>query len=232
MALDRLEALRCLEPLLQYQLGADSIVQLLGADVSQRQDMICTIRRHIGAGISGDELAHVLGDLTHLHRLEAIRCIERSGDQAQGRGQVPGPNLPSLPDAGQCGAGIDRALVGDYLCFSNNGLVVPVPGPACAISTVVSAPRTSFRPVYFGVACGSHDECYGSAGSSKSSCDSNFLALMRATCDETLDGDDWQRGRRSCGRTAQVAFRAVENHGCSAFQSAQRRVGNPNATCD
>ena len=139
---------------------------------------------------------------------------------------------PSTADAGNadvsgpyCGSGrLQELLVPEYACFGYGGVL---PYAACAAGTLVG-----YKAVHFGAACKAHDQCYSDSRAKKSFCDSNFLALLEATCDITLTGNARSVGRKNCHNTASEYFHQVNTRGCEAFKAAQIAAGNSAPRCD
>jgi len=124
-----------------------------------------------------------------------------------------------------CGSGkLQELLVPEYACFGLGGVL---PYAACAAGTLIG-----YKPVYFGVACKAHDQCYSRKDSQKSTCDRNFLTVLEATCDTTLTGKLREVGRKNCHNTVSEYFHQVSTRGCEAFEMAQRRAGNNAPNCD
>jgi hypothetical protein len=213
------------------------LVALVGEGIAQRDSMLCAVKDHIREGLTGTEAALALGALSSFGRLNATRCLESStppeasiepNDEAESHDPEPQPGAQDPGFLGSCGTGpVERGFLGDYLCFASTGAVAPVQGAVCAVTVFAT-----FRPVYFGAACTQHDSCYGRLGSRKSQCDLDFLSLMEVTCDETLPGDSWLKGRQTCRGAAVAAYETVRSLGCRAFTSAQLRAGSRNPTCD
>ncbi|KXS20902.1 hypothetical protein M427DRAFT_51858 [Gonapodya prolifera JEL478] len=61
--------------------------------------------------------------------------------------------------------------------------------------------------------CNAHDLCYGSCGSQKSTCDSNFYNCNKSKC-------SWWDV--SCKGLAATYYEAVKNFGCGPFENAQK----------
>lgn len=222
----RLSAIRCLEPRIGFDLGGDDIKLIVGDGVQQADSMICAISGHFREDISANEITSALGELHEYDRLAAIRCIEKNE-------QLRRTKLYAA-FWGNCGArGSSDVALGDYLCFATSGHVVPVPGPACAVTSIVELPLMSFQPVYFGAACEMHDSCYARPGARKSQCDTEFRSLLNATCDETLSGNDWGTARHTCRGSAEAADIGLKSRlGCKAFVNAQRSAGFDSPVCD
>ncbi len=69
----------------------------------------------------------------------------------------------------------------------------------------------------FTSACNNHDDCYGTAGSSKSACDLQFAIELRDSCDGAI-----------CSFFAELYAWAVEVFGGGAFNAAQEAAWNAN----
>jgi len=133
--------------------------------------------------------------------------------------------MPAAFAQGMCGsADRERFAIPDFVCFGYEGIVLP--WAICAAAGVAG-----HKAVHFGQACKEHDACYGSPGSSKYYCDKNFGSLLKATCDETLDGRFRALALLSCRSAASVFFTAVNSFGCDPYLKAQARAGVKVPTC-
>jgi hypothetical protein len=183
--------------------------------------MICAISGHFRDGISASEITLALGELHEYDRLAAVRCIEKNEELRQRK--------MSITFWGTCGSqGTVNFVLCDYAYFSQDGttkwfvpFVCPPQGSRWA------------EPVYFGAACRAHDACYSRPGTRKSQCDAELRTFIEETCDQTLAGDSWLKGRQACRRNARTAQSLVSGRlGCFSYRRAQRRSGIDDAVCD
>jgi hypothetical protein len=115
--------------------------------------------------------------------------------------------------------------VPDYACYNKSGGIAPY-ATFCAVPILLG-----YKPVYFGVACKTHDSCYSKKGAKKSDCDNQFGDLLKETCNTTLTGVFANKAKSSCNKTATTYSVAVIAAGCSAYKSAQIKAGNKKPTC-
>jgi hypothetical protein len=164
----------------------------------------------------------------NLTATDVVVASSTDGGQAPAPASVPPPPKSPGPAAyGTCGSTDgQRVAIPDYVCFSMYGGTMATV-PMCSIGAFAG-----YTPVYFGEACHAHDDCYGRAGASRSQCDSDFLSLLNATCDETLSGSAWTFGRKNCHNASSEYYHQVSTKGCDAFKSAQAAAGNTRANCD
>ena len=87
---DRSVAVQCLEPRIQAGLTGNDLAKILGADVSNRSSMICTLKRHVRADFTADDSAFALGELQGFDRSVAVQCLANGAKDA----------LPFVPSAG------------------------------------------------------------------------------------------------------------------------------------
>ena len=76
-----------------------------------------------------------------------------------------------------------------------------------------------FQWVDFNVACNTHDQCYGTCGSDKNTCDSSLRKGIQKACDKIPGIFMLSRGR--CLTLADVYYTAVQAFGDEPFESAQ-----------
>lgn len=130
------------------------------------------------------------------------------------------PTVSFASGLGVCGSTkTQRALVPDSLCVFPNGDVRPY---AC------NMPHAKL--VSFQAACTAHDQCYGLAGATKSTCDSRFYKGLTDSCRSTLSSSFPERGRKACYSNAALYNDVVRSpKGCEAFKKAQaaRNIVNP-----
>lgn len=151
--------------------------------------------------------------MQHFTRVSLIVCLAST---------LHGPALAQ----GKCGSSFKQRLsIPDYACFGSAGEVKPF--APCATTALIG-----YRTVHFGTACKLHDSCYGRKGAKKLRCDNDFGDLLKATCEETLDGRFRSQALPACRRMAIAAFTAVRAAGCEAFTKAQATAGIPRPTCD
>jgi hypothetical protein len=89
-------------------------------------------------------------------------------------------------------------------------------------------PDNPFDLAKFYPACANHDCCYGTCGSDKSGCDSNFLADMLAACGQAFKQDLVKWGATiaavdydACAQVAGIYYAAVSGGGADAFNAGQ-----------
>ena len=149
-----------------------------------------------------------------------------AADVATATGGTGSSSNPLDAAKATCGSGfIQRFFIPDYVCFNSNGQM-----DSNAVNCAAKKLR-GYEAVYFGEACRAHDQCYGQAGSVRSTCDSAFRTLLGATCDETLSDPAWSAARSTCWQQANTWYRTLQARGCEAFKAAQTAVGNAGATC-
>ena len=69
----------------------------------------------------------------------------------------------------------------------------------------------------FQTCCDGHDMCYGTCGSIKDKCESNFLKCMKGKCDEIKN----ILNKSLCHTKAKFVHSLVFNHGLKYFKNAQ-----------
>ena len=69
----------------------------------------------------------------------------------------------------------------------------------------------------FQTCCDGHDMCYGTCGSIKDKCESNFLKCMKGQCDEIKN----ILNKSLCPTKAKFVHSLVFNHGLKYFKNAQ-----------
>lgn len=184
----------------------------------------------------------------------AVSMAPSAGKRAVGRGMgVPISSILflvlqlgiSVAQANVCGSSVSKYLVPDYVCFDAQGERVAY--DKC--DTTRGGRTLPLYKVDFSNACAQHDKCYGTAGASKSACDTTLYQELNSACRE-LPSDLGETAVYRCHETAiqfidvvrgqatkrigiwmmqQVPF--TGNSGCDAFISAQSNVGKADAAC-
>ena len=75
--LERLQAVRCLEPKIKFAdgLNGTDLVLIVGEGLQYRSAMLCTVKEHVREWLSAEETAFALDSLEGLSRLQALRCV-------------------------------------------------------------------------------------------------------------------------------------------------------------
>lgn len=80
----------------------------------------------------------------------------------------------------------------------------------------------SFGAASFTPCCDTHDVCYGTCNSNRTTCDNNFEVCLTASCDAAYPGGGLNAIRRStCRGAANSYWAAVASFGGSAYNAAQ-----------
>ncbi len=75
--LERLQAVRCLEPKIKFAdgLNGTDLGLIVGEGLQYRSAMLCTVKEHVREWLSAEETAFALDSLEGLSRLQALRCV-------------------------------------------------------------------------------------------------------------------------------------------------------------
>lgn len=152
--------------------------------------------------------------------------------------------ISSDAKANVCGSGSSKYLVPDYVGFNAKGERTPYQRSEAK----KSASGLVSQRVSFVEACRTHDSCYGTSGTRKSTCDTAFYRDLLSACRSSLPKTAPEQMRRSCFDTAAlfndvvrgqdarrrdiwgaVSYPFTGQTGCEAYRAAQ---GNKNAVCE
>lgn len=137
----------------------------------------------------------------------ALALVEQYQESGEWENFEPALEEYFAKEAGE-GAGT-RFFCSGTTCARRTQRAVATNGCSLPIN-IVPAHNALFTPC-----CHTHDRCYGTCGSTKSSCDSSFLSCMNSAC-------PWWNP--VCKGIAAAYYAAVLTFGCSSYQTAQRNT--------
>jgi hypothetical protein len=101
----------------------------------------------------------------------------------------------------------------------------------CGASGSSYTPPQGFFSVSFVSSCDTHDICYGTCGSSKSGCDSQFRSDLRAACDAVYNRFNIP-ARAACYAVAHTYYLGVHHGGGAPFEAAQDQFCEWESCCE